>query len=759
MPRQRRDFTGADKVRILREHLIDKVPISEVCEKHGLQPTVFYQWQKKLFEDGAAVSEHPRRKDPRFIDPAGPDGILDGQPSAWADNNYRLNNSIPSPCIDKGNTPIVVATIVDGTDLDGSERIQGCNIDLGAYETSAVLAAPTTDGIPRNRYIAFTPGNPGRLAAYRITLTASSEFPAAVGRAWWVGNPVDVSEQAGVTGPYPGWPNFKAAPVQCDPVYLDWAAIGEVSAYGPEIVPGATYDIQAVGQDCDPNDDASFSPPLTVTMSKWGDVVAPFAVDGQPGQPNFEDIGAVQQKYANNPNAPAKNRCDLGLALVDFYVGFIDIGCAVNGYKSIPYSTTYPGGPQLDCPPPPSPYECRADVAADIDGDGDIDVFDEALESTQTLFLVVNSDDDNVNEIPDKDEAPVEFEDDLEELQLGTPYCDPPDPGAAWWSISWDDPDPPTLEVWLYADKSDGLGGPATPLGNGVQQPWPPPESIWVESMHTFDSTEIVLSLADGENPISAAAGNSAKTAKIQARANCTPSTFSSRRWYIGAVSYAPSSGPPFTQPTATITTRSLTPLCGEGTTQKFPYETTSSAWVMLLRTETVPGYGAVGIFAQTGYMRNREPGTTIVREGVYWELYSGNDYDVEIDPTLHSSGDHDYAVLHWSPLFGTWYYLLDHQYVMDYTNDIWIGRSGEEAQWFGEITHKEDTLAGQPSAPCHFTTCRVESNWYPSTWGSPGFVAGDVVFFPPSPPHPGAAEYGKQFMGPDAFDIWDVNP
>ncbi|MFQ5424953.1 MAG: transposase [Phycisphaerae bacterium] len=37
---------------ILREHLIEKGPISEVCDKHGLQPTVFYQWQKRLFEDG-----------------------------------------------------------------------------------------------------------------------------------------------------------------------------------------------------------------------------------------------------------------------------------------------------------------------------------------------------------------------------------------------------------------------------------------------------------------------------------------------------------------------------------------------------------------------------------------------------------------------------------------------------------------------------------------------------------------------------------
>jgi transposase-like protein len=50
---------------ILREHLIDRVPISEVCEKHGLQPTVFYGWQKKLFEEGAALFEQPRAKSSR----------------------------------------------------------------------------------------------------------------------------------------------------------------------------------------------------------------------------------------------------------------------------------------------------------------------------------------------------------------------------------------------------------------------------------------------------------------------------------------------------------------------------------------------------------------------------------------------------------------------------------------------------------------------------------------------------------------------
>ncbi len=57
VPNERCHFTGAQKLAILREHLVEKAPISDVCQKHDLQPTLFYLWQKKLFEDGAAVFE------------------------------------------------------------------------------------------------------------------------------------------------------------------------------------------------------------------------------------------------------------------------------------------------------------------------------------------------------------------------------------------------------------------------------------------------------------------------------------------------------------------------------------------------------------------------------------------------------------------------------------------------------------------------------------------------------------------------------
>jgi transposase len=65
MSPQRKHYTAEEKVAILRRHLLDKVPVSSLCEELGLQPTVFYRWQKEFFENGATAfqaTEHPRRQ-------------------------------------------------------------------------------------------------------------------------------------------------------------------------------------------------------------------------------------------------------------------------------------------------------------------------------------------------------------------------------------------------------------------------------------------------------------------------------------------------------------------------------------------------------------------------------------------------------------------------------------------------------------------------------------------------------------------------
>ena len=50
--RRRKNYTAEEKVRILRRHLMDHVPVSDLCDEIGLQPTVFYRWQKEFFEHG-----------------------------------------------------------------------------------------------------------------------------------------------------------------------------------------------------------------------------------------------------------------------------------------------------------------------------------------------------------------------------------------------------------------------------------------------------------------------------------------------------------------------------------------------------------------------------------------------------------------------------------------------------------------------------------------------------------------------------------
>lgn len=54
-PRSRRNFSPAEKVRILRLHLLEGRPISEVCREADIAPTLFYLWQRTFFENGAAA--------------------------------------------------------------------------------------------------------------------------------------------------------------------------------------------------------------------------------------------------------------------------------------------------------------------------------------------------------------------------------------------------------------------------------------------------------------------------------------------------------------------------------------------------------------------------------------------------------------------------------------------------------------------------------------------------------------------------------
>jgi transposase-like protein len=50
--RKRRNFTPEKKVAILKRHLVDGLPVSEVCDDYDIRPNQFYDWQKKFFDNG-----------------------------------------------------------------------------------------------------------------------------------------------------------------------------------------------------------------------------------------------------------------------------------------------------------------------------------------------------------------------------------------------------------------------------------------------------------------------------------------------------------------------------------------------------------------------------------------------------------------------------------------------------------------------------------------------------------------------------------
>jgi transposase-like protein len=54
---KRRHFSGQEKVKILRLHLLEGKAVSAVCEEHDITPGMFYQWQKAFFENGAKAFE------------------------------------------------------------------------------------------------------------------------------------------------------------------------------------------------------------------------------------------------------------------------------------------------------------------------------------------------------------------------------------------------------------------------------------------------------------------------------------------------------------------------------------------------------------------------------------------------------------------------------------------------------------------------------------------------------------------------------
>ncbi|MGD2111123.1 MAG: hypothetical protein PVI86_17230, partial [Phycisphaerae bacterium] len=286
--------------------------------------------------------------DPVFMDPDGPDHVIGTE-----DDDLRIAEG--SPCIEAGTNLGIVPAVtktMDGKiriyDGDGTDAV---TIDMGAYEYTCPPVLPPTPetSIPdngngtRNRYLSFVPGSPGQLTALRVTL---SDVPGFEGQTMWVATPTEVTESSGSAGNSPP-PTFFAARLTCEPVYLDWTTYGTVHVYDDEVVPSATYDIQAIHGDCNPDVEVDFSAALSVRTALWGDVVGDCGVvpcTSPDGTVDFTDVSAVVDKFSNLPNAITKSRADLSPDVPDLTVSFDDIGKATDAFTGDPYPFDGPQG-------------------------------------------------------------------------------------------------------------------------------------------------------------------------------------------------------------------------------------------------------------------------------------------------------------------------------------------------------------------------------------------------------------------------------
>ena len=61
MNKPRRHFSGPEKVAIIKRHLLEKTPVSDLCDELDITPNQFYRWHKEFFENGHAAFDNGRK--------------------------------------------------------------------------------------------------------------------------------------------------------------------------------------------------------------------------------------------------------------------------------------------------------------------------------------------------------------------------------------------------------------------------------------------------------------------------------------------------------------------------------------------------------------------------------------------------------------------------------------------------------------------------------------------------------------------------
>ncbi len=247
---------------------------------------------------------------------------------------------------DNAGQPCVGSEECPGGSCGGVESFvtSTCIEDLGATADLDLLCSgvegPQRAGFAKNRYLSFSSAAQDRQVAVRVSFVElPGLFSSWNGLTMWVGPPRDVTENGALDGPLPA-PTSKMATLQCTPHYMDWSTVGTVHVYHEGVVPGGSYVVQGIAQECNTEDEGDFTASLEVGMARWGDVGGPFEEEvwsAPDGSVDFTDVVAIIGKFVNAPTAPIKARVDFEPATPDQLINISDALFAILAFQGLPY--------------------------------------------------------------------------------------------------------------------------------------------------------------------------------------------------------------------------------------------------------------------------------------------------------------------------------------------------------------------------------------------------------------------------------------
>lgn len=209
--------------------------------------------------------------------------------------------------------------------LAGVAKGQGGSTPITSQRSSAPAFVAE---ISRNRYLSFWPPDAGQPLAFRVTTIENAVFPETIGYAKWIASS-----------------NSTIHFLQCEPDFALFDPDSIIHVTGIDVHPASTYWIEYT------SDGVTFSPPMTIQTSPWGDIAGgqgPSGLSLPDGIVSVLDIVGALEAFRFQPGAPEMERADLVPERPDQSLDIFDIISVVGAFKG----DTYPFGVSENCIPP-----------------------------------------------------------------------------------------------------------------------------------------------------------------------------------------------------------------------------------------------------------------------------------------------------------------------------------------------------------------------------------------------------------------------